>query len=143
LVGAKNDYWATEVEVQSMAATAWIAKAKGQTTEAVRLMRTAADLEDRNEKHIVTPGRLVPARELLGEMLLELKQPAAALKEFEQSQLREPNRLRGYAGAAAAAEAAGERGRAREHYGKLVELTRDADTSLPEIVRAKTYLAAK
>src|SRR5207248_1874486 len=56
--------------------------------------------------------RLVPARELLGEMLMALKQPAAALKEFEQSQVREPNRLRGYAGAAAAAEAAGDRGRA-------------------------------
>ena len=143
LVEAKNNYWATEVEIQRIATAAWIAKAKGQSDEALRLMRAAADLEDRNEKHIVTPGRLVPARELLGEMLLELKQPAAALKEFEQSQLREPNRLRGYAGAAAAAEAAGERGLAREHYGKLVELTRDADTPLPEIVRAKTYLAAQ
>ncbi len=143
LVEAKNNYWATEVEIQRIATAAWIAKAKGQSDDALRLMRAAADLEDRNEKHIVTPGRLVPARELLGEMLLDLKQPAAALKEFEQSQLREPNRLRGYAGAAAAAEAAGERDRAREHYGKLVELTRDADTSLPEIQRARTYLAAK
>ena len=143
LVEAKNNYWATEVEVQRIATAAWIAKAKGQSDDALRLMRAAADLEDRNEKHIVTPGRLVPARELLGEMLLELKQPAAALKEFEQSQLREPNRLRGYAGAATAAEAAGQRDRAREHYGKLVELTREADTPLPEIARAKTYLAAQ
>ena len=124
-----------------MAAAAWIAKAKGQPEEAVRLMRTAADLEDRNEKHIVTPGRVVPARELLGEMLLELKQPAAALREFEQSQVREPNRLRGYVGAAAAAAAAGERDKARANYAKLVELTRDADTPLPEIARAKSYLA--
>jgi tetratricopeptide (TPR) repeat protein len=143
LVEAKNNYWATEVEVQNMAATAWIAKAKGQTEEAVRLMRTAADIEDRNEKHIVTPGRVVPARELLGEMLLELKQPAAALNEFEQSQVREPNRLRGYVGAAAAAAAAGERDKAGAHYAKLVELTRDADTPLPEIARAKSYLATK
>jgi len=143
LVEAKNNYWATEVEVQRMAAAAWIAKAKGQADEALRLMRAAADLEDRSEKHIVTPGRVAPARELLGEMLLELKQPAAALKEFEQSQLREPNRLRGYAGAAAAADAAGQRDKARQHYAKLVELTREADTPLPEIARAKTYLAAK
>jgi len=105
-------------------------------------MRAAADLEDRNEKHIVTPGRVVPARELLGEMLLEQKEPAAALKEFELSQVREPNRLRGYAGAAAAAEAAGEREKARQHYARLIELTRDADTPLPEIARAKRYLAA-
>ena len=143
LVDAKNNYWATEVEVQRIAVAAWIAKAKGQNDEALRLMRAAADQEDRNEKHIVTPGRVVPARELLGEMLLELKQPAAALKEFEQSQGREPNRLRSYAGAAAAADAAGERDKARQHYAKLVELTRDADTALPEIARAKTWLAAK
>ena len=142
LVDAKNTYWATEVEVQRLAAGAWVAHARGQRDEAKRLMRAAADLEDRNEKHIVTPGRVVPARELLGELLLEQKEPAAALKEFELSQVREPNRLRGYAGAAAAAEAAGEREKARQHHAKLVELTRDADTPLPEIARAKRYLAA-
>ena len=143
LLEAKNNYWATEVEVQRIAVAAWVAKAKGQNDEALRLMRAAADMEDRSEKHIVTPGRVVPARELLGEMLLDMKQAAAALKEFEQSQVREPNRLRGYAGAAAAADAAGERDKARQHYAKLVELTRDADTALPEIARAKTWLAAK
>ena len=143
LLDAKNNYWATEVEVQRVAAAAWIARARGQNEDALRLMRAAADLEDRNEKHIVTPGRLVPARELLGEMLLELKQPAAALKEFEQSQLREPNRLRGFAGAASAAEAAGERDKARAQYTSLIELTRDADTPLPVVARAKTYLAAR
>jgi tetratricopeptide (TPR) repeat protein len=143
LAESKNNYWATEVEIQRIATAAWIAKGKGQPDEALRLMRAAADLEDRNEKHIVTPGRLLPARELLGEMLLDLKQPAAALKEFEQSQVREPNRLRGYAGAAIAAIAAGEHDKARLHYAKLIELTRDADTPLPEIARAKTYLAAK
>ena len=143
LLEAKNSYWATEVEVQRIAVAAWVAKAKGQNDEAQRLMRAAADMEDRSEKHIVTPGRVVPARELLGDMLLELKQPAAALKEFEQSQVREPNRLRGYAGAAAAADAAGERDKARQHYAKLVELTREADTALPEITRAKTYLASR
>ena len=143
LIEAKNTYWANEVEVQRIAAAAWIALAKGQADEAQKLMRAAADMEDRAEKHIVTPGRVLPARELLGDMLLELKQPAAALKEFEQSQQREPNRFRGYELAARAADAAGERDKARQHYAKLVELTRDADTALPEIVRAKNWLAAK
>ena len=143
LLAANNSYWATEVEVQRIAVAAWIAQARGNTDEAVRLMRGAADLEDHNEKHIVTPGRVAPARELLAEMLMEQKQPAAALKEFEQSQLREPNRLRGYAGAAAAADAAGDRNKARQHYASLVELTRDADTPLPEVSRAKTYLASR
>ena len=143
LIEAKNNYWANEVEVQRTATAAWIALAKGQNDEALKLMRAAADMEDRAEKHPVTPGRVLPARELLGDMLLQQKQPAAALKEYEQSQLREPNRLRSYAGAAAAADAAGERDKARQHYAKLVELTREADTALPEITRAKTYLAAR
>ena len=142
LVDAKNNYWATEVEVQRLASGAWIARAKGQSEEALRLMRAAADLEDRNEKHIVTPGRLIPARELLGEMLLDLKDPVAALKEFELSQRREPNRLRGYAGAARAAEESGDRSRARQHFTKLVELTREADSALPEVTKAKLYLSA-
>ena len=143
LLEAKNNYWASEVEVQRLAVAAWISLAKGQPDDALRLMRAAADTEDRSEKHIVTPGRVLPARELLGDMLLELKQPAAALKEYEASQVREPNRLRGYAGAAAAAESVGDRNKARQHYAKLVELTRDADTPLPVIARAKTYLASR
>jgi tetratricopeptide (TPR) repeat protein len=142
LAEAKNNYWATEVEIQRIAVAAWVAKAKGQADDAVRLMRAAADMEDRNEKHSVTPGRVLPARELLGDLLMELKQPAAALKEYEQSQIREPNRLRGFAGAAAAAEAAGDRAKARQHYAKLMELTREADSPLPEVARAKSFLAS-
>jgi uncharacterized protein HemY len=106
-------------------------------------MRAAADLEDKNEKHIVTPGRIVPARELLGDMLLELKQPAQALKEFEASHVREPNRFRGYYGAAQAAEGAGDRQKARDYFAKLVALTKNADTQRPELARAKAYLAQR
>ena len=76
-------------------AAAWVALAQRQSDEALALMRQAADIEDKSEKHIVTPGRLLPARELLGDMLLELKRPAEALKEYEASQQREPNRFRG------------------------------------------------
>ena len=142
LLEAKNTYWATEVEVQRITTAAWIAKSKGTPDDALRLMRAAADLEDRNEKHIVTPGRVLPARELLAEMLLELKRPADALKEFELSHTREPNRFRGIAGAAAAAEASGEKAKARRYHAALVELTREADSTLPEVARAKTFLAS-
>ncbi len=142
LLEAKNNYWATEVEIQRVAVAAWIAKAKGQNDEALRLMRAAADMEDRNEKHIVTPGRVAPARELLGEMLMELKQPALALVEFERSQVREPNRFRGMAGAALAADASGDRAKAKLLYARLLELARDADSPRPELVRAKAYLGA-
>jgi tetratricopeptide (TPR) repeat protein len=143
LQDAKNNYWATEVEIQRLAVAGWIALAQGKTDDALKFMRAAADLEDRNEKHIVTPGRIVPARELLGEMLLELKQSALALKEFEASQLREPNRFRGYYGAARAAEAAGDRQKARAYYAKLVDLTKTADSARPELARAKEYLALR
>src|SRR3954471_12772911 len=133
---AKNTYWATEVEVQRLAVAGWIARAKGNAEEGAKLMRASADLEDRNEKHIVTPGRIVPARELLGEMLLEQKRPAVALKEFEASQVREPNRFRGYAGAAMAAEAVGDRKKAAEYYAKLLDLSKKGGNR-PELTRAK------
>ena len=137
LLAAKNNYWATEVEVQRLAATAWILFAERQTQEGLKMMRAAADLEDRNEKHPVTPGRVLPAREMLGEMLLELKQPAEALKEFEASQKREPNRFRNYLGSARAAEMAGDREKAVSYYQKLVALAKDADTDRPELATAR------
>jgi hypothetical protein len=141
LVDAKNTYWAREVEIQQRAVAAWIALARKNTDDALRLMREAADLEDQNEKHIVTPGRILPARELLGDMLCEAGQPGLALKEYEASQQREPNRFRGYYGAAVAAEAAGDREKAAMYYGKLLTLAKTADTERPELVRAKAYVA--
>jgi hypothetical protein len=137
LVDAKNTYWANEVEVQRLSAAGWIALGDKKPEDALKFMRAAADLEDRNEKHIVTPGRIVPARELLGDMLLELKQPDAALKEYEASQLREPNRFRNYLGSARAAEMMGDRAKAAGYYQKLLALAKDADTQRPELVSAK------
>jgi len=140
---AKNRYWATEVEVQRLTIAGWIAHKKGDTEEGLKLMRAAADLEDKNEKHIVTPGRIVPARELLGEMLFEQKQPAAALKEFEASQIREPNRFRNYWDSARAAEAMGDRAKATAYYQKLVTLAAKSDGSRHELVLAKMALTQR
>jgi hypothetical protein len=143
LQDANNGYWATEVEIQRLALAGWIALAQQKNDEAIKLMRAAADLEDRNEKHIVTPGRVLPARELLGDMLLELKQPAAALSEYEASQQREPNRFRGYYGAAQAAALAGQRDKAVRYYTALLALTGRADSPRPELAQATAYLAAR
>ena len=90
-------------------------------------MRDAAEREDATDKSAITPGPLAPARELLGEMLLELGQPAAALKEFERTLKVEPRRFRTVAGAAKAALAAGNRAAARTYSAELLSIARNAD----------------
>ena len=104
-------------------------------------MRAVADLDDATDKHPVTPGAIVPAREQLGELLLELKQPAAALQEFETSLRSAPERFNGVYGAARAASLAGDAKKARTYYQKLLALTQQADTPRPEISEAKEFLA--
>ena len=140
LKAANNDYWANEVEVSRLGAAAWIALARGRNDEALSLMRSAADIEDKSEKHIVTPGRILPARELLGEMLLELNRPAEALKEFEASHIREPGRLRGYYGAAVAAEKSGDAAKAKVYYSRLIELA-EKGSKRSEVAQARAFLA--
>jgi tetratricopeptide (TPR) repeat protein len=141
LAEVKGGYdWAKQVKIKHLAASAWLARTEGKRDEALRLMRTAADLDDATEKHPVTPGSIIPARELLGELLLELKQPAAALQEFETSLRSAPNRFNGLYGAARAANLAADQKSARAYYQKLLELCRLADSKRPEIEEAKAFL---
>ena len=142
LVIPKGEYdWAKQVEIERLVASAWLAYAEAQPEEALRLMRAAADLDDATDKHPVTPGAILPAREQLGELLLELKQPTAALQEFEISLRSAPNRFNGLYGAARAAKLAADQNKAKTYYGKLVTLVRGADSARPEIEEAKAYLA--
>jgi tetratricopeptide (TPR) repeat protein len=141
LKAADNKYWTTEVEVSRLGAAAWTAWAQGRHDEALTLMRSAADIEDRNEKHIVTPGRIVPARELLGEMMLALSRPADALKEFEASQTREPNRFGGLYGAARAAQQSGDKAKAKLYFSRLVEMAGNGDDRA-SLLEARAFLAA-
>jgi hypothetical protein len=140
---AKPDqaYWAGQSNILLLAASAWLARAEGNDGEAVKLMRSAADLEDSSDKNVAMENRLFPMRELLGYMLLELKQPKAALNEFEGSLKVNPNRLRGFYGAAKASEMLGDRDTARQWYEKLNMLTRAADPGRPELREAKTFLS--
>ncbi len=103
-------------------------------------MGAAADLDDATDKHPVTPGSIMPAREQLGELLIEVKRPAEALTAFETSLATAPNRFVGLYGAARAARLAGDKVKARTYYTKLVELTRYADSPRPEIDEAKKFL---
>jgi len=139
LTRAKNTYWAGQVDVEVRSASAVLARAQGKSDEALKLMRAAADLEDTSEKHPVTPGSIVPARELLADMLLEAGQPAQALVEYERSLKSAPNRLHGLAGAAAAAERSGEAAKAKLYREKLVALA-TAQSDRPELLAARRSL---
>jgi hypothetical protein len=140
LAAGKDAYWAEQVEIQRLAAQAWIELAQGRREAALSLLRQSADRQDASEKATVTPGHLAPSRELLGEMLLELNQPALALKEFEASAVDNPNRFRGTYGAALAAARAGDSARAKVHYTRLLELAGKGDPR-PELQQARTFLA--
>src|SRR6266699_1545950 len=142
LLAGRQPYWAEQVEIQVLAATAWLHNGHGNREEALKFMRGAADLEDSSEKHVAMENRLYPMRELLGDMLRGYGEPAAALKEYEVSMKNAPNRLRGYYGAAKAAQDSGQAKKAGAYYKQLARLTRDADGDRPEIVELKQYLAS-
>lgn len=124
---ARDAYWAGQVEIQRRGAAAWVALAQGEAAEALRLMRETADMEDATDKAAVTPGPIKPARELLGEMLLQQNQPSEALVEFEATLKREPNRFRAIYGAASAAEAAGQAQKAAAFRANLLKICEAAD----------------
>jgi tetratricopeptide (TPR) repeat protein len=141
LAEVKGDYdWAKQVEIERLVASGWLAYAEGKREESLSLMRAAAELDDATDKHPVTPGAILPAREQLGELLLELRQPAEALQEFETSLRSTPNRFNGLYGAARAARLAADQKRATAYYGKLLALCRHADSNRPEIEEAKAFL---
>ena len=143
LRGSGDSYWSTVVEAQRLAAEAWTAHARGDGADAALALATrAAEVEEQVEKHPVTPGPILPSRELLGDMLLLLDRPVAALEAYEQTLTREPNRARTLHGAARAAAAAGEADRARAHYQALLALMSEADPDRPEPTQARDYLAS-
>jgi tetratricopeptide (TPR) repeat protein len=142
LTQSKQEYWAEQVEIQRLAATAWAALAEGRAAEALRMMEAAADREDASEKHVAMENRLWPMRELLGELLLELKQPAMALPEFEASLQAARNRFRGLYGAARAAELSGNQRQAREYYRQLLTLAGGAEAAnRAELRQARAFLS--
>ena len=137
----KLGYWAQQADIQIAAASAWLAFAGGKQDEALAAMQKAVELEANSDKHPVTPGPLIPARELLGEMLLEMNKPAAALAEFSREAATEPNRYRAIANAARAAELSGDTQMAKALADQLMQLTEKRDTQRPELVHAQALLA--
>jgi len=137
----KDNYWMTETEVQRLTTQGWVEFATGNQAAGLDLMRAAADMEDANEKSSLTPARMLPARELYGDMLMAAKRPADALVAYEHSQTREPNRYRGLYGAAQAAAQSGNREKARMYFSKLVEMA-GSGIRASELPAVKQYLAA-
>ncbi|HEY6221820.1 MAG TPA: tetratricopeptide repeat protein, partial [Candidatus Eisenbacteria bacterium] len=132
--------WASQVESMRLAAAAWLTYADGKKEEALTLARSAADLEEKAGKHPVTPGWILPARELLGDMLLESGRPAEALPEYEASLRQAPNRFNTLYGAARAAEMAKKPDRAREYYAKLLQQCVEGSPR-PELAEARRFVS--
>jgi len=143
LTQENNNYWADQVNIQRESAAAWITLAEGKPEDALQQMRSAADHEDRTDKHNVTPGVILPARELLGEMLLALKQPAKATIEFETTLRTAPNRFNAMSGAARAAKLSGDSEKAKSYYTKLLTICSQTDGDRPELQDARALLSQK
>jgi hypothetical protein len=140
---AKIGYWPAQIEIQRRVAAGWLARAEGRNDEATRLLKEATDLEAATDKHPVTPGAVLPARELYADLLLELGRPAEALAEYEAAVAIAPNRAYPLAGAVRAADAAGQRDKARSHYATLEKVTAPGDAARPELTKLKASLKAK
>jgi hypothetical protein len=136
-------YWALQVEIQEREVTAWALMAEGKPVDARREMEEAAKLEDGTEKSAVTPGPLAPAKELLGELLLVLNQPADALTQFEATLQKEPGRFRALYGAGRAAKLAGKKETSQKYFRELLNMCQSADKPRrPELAEAATAIAA-
>lgn len=143
LAGSGSNYdWGLQVQIEREIAVAWVEAADGRREEALRRMRSVADLDDATEKHPVTPGSLLPAREQLAELLLELHRPVEAMAEFERSLSRAPNRFTGLYGAARAAREAGDVKRAAVFFTALLDVSCNGDGARPELDEARTFVAS-
>jgi tetratricopeptide (TPR) repeat protein len=135
-----SKYWARQVEIQRISAMAWLEYYEGDKGKALDLMRQAASLESTTEKHPVTPGEILPSRELLGDMLLDMGQYKDAMVEYEAALKRSANRFNSLYGAGKAAELAGDKEKATFYYKKLVEITA-ANSDWNRLLMARTFLA--
>jgi tetratricopeptide (TPR) repeat protein len=144
LLKGNEPYWARQVEIQQLEVTSWASFAAGEKQTALRQMKSAAELEDGTEKSAVTPGPLTPARELLAEMLLQMRDPKQALKQFEATLQKEPRRFRSLYGAAHAAQLSGSRDSSQRYFRELVKVCARADKpERPELEEATRAILQK
>jgi tetratricopeptide (TPR) repeat protein len=137
-----SKYWAKQVEIRRISAIACLTYLEGEKEKALNLMRQSARLEATTEKHPVTPGEILPSRELLGDMLLDMGRYTEALAEYETALARSANRFNSLYGAGRAAELGGNKGKAFWYYKKLIEMTAD-DSKRERLNYAKAFLAGR
>ncbi|MDB5013242.1 MAG: hypothetical protein JWQ25_1444 [Daejeonella sp.] len=140
LKAQEDTYKANQVMIQMKAGEAWIFFKEHKTNKALQLMNFAADLEDKTEKSPVTPGEILPAKELLGVMLLKLNRPREALNAYNENLERRPNRFNGLYGAALASEKIKDIKNAKIYYKKLTDLANSPHSLRPELLAARLFL---
>ena len=139
LTAKGEDYAAMQVQIQIHILDAWMALAMGKQEEAVNLMQLAAKLEAGTTKHPVTPGEVLPAGELLGDLFLEINEPKLALAAYEADMKNHPNRFNGLFGAAVAADKCGMEAKAQAYFNKLLKNTANGMSERSELLIAKEY----
>ena len=133
--------WGIQVGIQRVAAESWLAYESGDVEKALELAQMAAEMEASTEKNPVTPGEVLPAQELYGDMLLAAGRHEDAIAAYEKALARSPNRLNSLYGAGQAAQAAGDNERAAAFYRQLIEISAEA-ASRPELAQAQEFLAS-
>jgi tetratricopeptide (TPR) repeat protein len=137
---SSNPYWAGQIKVQELAVSAWTAFAQGNSEVALTLMAESAAVENASGKHAVTPGELLPANELLGDLQLELGNPAAALDAYQQALAKSPNRFNSLYGAAISAEQLGDRSAAAGYFQTVVKMTAGSTANWSRILEARRFV---
>lgn len=137
----EQNYWAVLTDAQRKAVESWIIFEQGNQEKGLTLMKEAADTEDSVDKHPITPGHILPARELLGDLLLKMDRPEDALEAYEESLGISANRFRSLYGAGRAAELAGDMNKAKEHYKKLVAIASPEEVERPMFKEVRNFLA--
>lgn len=143
LLAQKDTYKANQVDIQIKTGEAWMHWKAGRQEEALNSMKLAAEMEDKTEKHPVTPGEVIPAREFLGDLLMQLNSPDKALEAYEQNLKKHPNRFNGLYGAGLAAERTGNLEKAGYYYRQLLAVADTAGSRRPELEMARKALAGK
>jgi tetratricopeptide (TPR) repeat protein len=133
----KDVFKSNKVLVQIKASEAWILFKEGKINEALQLMKDAADLEDKTGKHPVTPGDIVPARELLGDMFMQMNKPSEAFNAYKESLEKTPNRFNGVYGACISAEKSGNKIDAKLYGLQLLDIAKSANSTRPELALVK------